>query len=89
MPGIAFRLWPVNRIEKHPWVQISTGEIGLVVAQVGAPLPTGWKSGVYKREFGHPGRDRAAPSSGVSRSDAEPQLRPLSNYNKLLTLFDK
>ena len=20
MPGIAFRLWPVNRVEKHPWV---------------------------------------------------------------------
>ena len=52
MPGLAFRLWPVNRVEKHPWVQIPTGEIGLVVSQVGAPLPTGWKSGVYKREFG-------------------------------------
>jgi hypothetical protein len=52
LPGIAFRLWPVNRVEKHPWVQIPTGEIGLVVAQVGAPLPTGWKSGIYKREFG-------------------------------------
>ena len=52
MPGIAFRIWPVNRVEKHPWVQIPTGEIGLVVAQAGAPLPTGWKSGTYKREFG-------------------------------------
>ena len=52
MPGLAFRLWPTNRVEKHPWVQIPTGEIGLVVAQVGAPLPTGVKSGVYKPEFG-------------------------------------
>ena len=52
MPGIAFRLWPMNRVEKHPWAQIATGEIGLVVAQVGAPLPTGWKSGIYKPEFG-------------------------------------
>jgi hypothetical protein len=52
MPGLAFRLWPLNRVEKHPWVQIPTGEIGLVVAQVGAPLPNGWKSGVYKPEFG-------------------------------------
>ena len=52
MPGIAFRLWPVNRVQKHPWVQIPTGEIGLVVAQVGAALPTGWKSGIYKRDFG-------------------------------------
>jgi len=52
MPGIAFRLWPMNRVEKHPWAQIATGEIGLVVAQVGAPLSTGWKSGIYKPEFG-------------------------------------
>jgi regulator of protease activity HflC (stomatin/prohibitin superfamily) len=52
MPGIAFCLWPINRVEKHPWVQIATGEIGLVVSQVGAPLPTGWKSGIYKPEFG-------------------------------------
>jgi hypothetical protein len=52
MPGIAFRLWPINRVEKHPWVQIPTGEIGLVVAQVGAPLANGVKSGVYKSEFG-------------------------------------
>jgi regulator of protease activity HflC (stomatin/prohibitin superfamily) len=52
MPGVAFRLWPLNRVDKHPWVQIPTGEIGLVVAQIGAPLPTGWKSGMYKPEFG-------------------------------------
>ena len=33
MPGVAVRVWPVNRVEKHPWVQIPTGEIGLVIAQ--------------------------------------------------------
>ncbi len=52
MPGVAFRLWPMNRVEKHPWVQIPTGEIGLIIAQVGGPLPTGWKSGIYKNDFG-------------------------------------
>ena len=52
MPGLAVRVWPINRVEKHPWVQIPTGEVGLVIAQVGAPLPMGWKSGVYKPEFG-------------------------------------
>ena len=25
MPGIAIRFWPLNRVEKHPWVQIPTG----------------------------------------------------------------
>jgi len=64
MPGIAFRLWPVNRVEKHPWVQIATGEIGLVVAQIGAPLPTGWKSGIYKPEFGQFTDVRAFVGSG-------------------------
>ena len=52
MPGVAVRLWPLNRVEKHPWVQIPTGEVGLVIAQVGAPLPTGWKSGACKPVFG-------------------------------------
>ena len=35
MPGIAVRVWPINRVEKHPWVQIPTGEVGLVIAQAG------------------------------------------------------
>ncbi len=25
MPGLAVRVWPMNRVEKHPWVQIPTG----------------------------------------------------------------
>ena len=25
MPGIAIRVWPMNRVEKYPWVQIPTG----------------------------------------------------------------
>ena len=24
MPGLAVRVWPVNRVEKHPWVQIGS-----------------------------------------------------------------
>ncbi len=52
MPGIPFKLWPLYRVEKHPWVQIPPGEIGLVVSQIGGPTPNGAKSGIYKPEFG-------------------------------------
>ena len=76
MPGLAFRLWPINRVEKHPWVQIPTGEIGLVVSQVGAPLPTGWKSGVYKREFGQFTDVRAFIERGGQQGVQRPVLPP-------------
>lgn len=52
MPGFPFKLWPLYKVERHPWVQIPPGEIGLVVAQIGGPLPIGAKSAVYKPEFG-------------------------------------
>ena len=54
MPGLRFKLWPVFAIEKHPWVQVPAGEIGVVIAQVGQPLPIGAKSAVYKNEFQGP-----------------------------------
>ncbi len=52
MPGLRMKLWPIYSITKYPWVQIPAGEIGVVVAQVGTPLPIGAKSAVYKPEFG-------------------------------------
>jgi len=52
LPGLRFKLWPIFAVTKHPWVQIPAGEIGVVVAQVGQPLPIGAKSAVYKEEFG-------------------------------------
>lgn len=53
MPGLRFKLWPIYHIAKHPWVQVPAGEIGVVIAQVGHPLPMGAKSAVYKKEFGN------------------------------------
>ncbi len=50
-PGLRFKLWPVFGVKKFPWVQIPAGEIGVVIAQVGAPLPIGAKSADYKPEF--------------------------------------
>ncbi len=51
MPGLRVKLWPVYAVQKHPWVQVPAGEIGVVIAQVGDPLPIGAKSGVYRTEF--------------------------------------
>jgi uncharacterized membrane protein YqiK len=48
---VRIKLWPIYSVKKFPWVQVPAGEIGVVVAQVGAPLPTGAKSAVYKSEF--------------------------------------
>jgi uncharacterized membrane protein YqiK len=53
MPGWRFKLWVLYQVEKHPWVQVPAGEIGVVVAQVGHPLPIGAKSAVYRTQFGN------------------------------------
>ncbi|MEY4723761.1 MAG: hypothetical protein RLZZ324_1274 [Candidatus Parcubacteria bacterium] len=52
-PGLRFKLWPIYAVEKFPWVQVPPGGIGIVVSQVGASLPAGAKSAVYKAEFGN------------------------------------
>ena len=41
MPGLRFKFWPLFGVQKHPWVQVPAGEIGVVIAQVGRPLPIG------------------------------------------------
>ena len=48
MPGLRFKLWPVYRAERYDWVQVPPDHVGLVIAQVGASLPTGAKSALYK-----------------------------------------
>jgi regulator of protease activity HflC (stomatin/prohibitin superfamily) len=44
MPGWHLKLWVTYVVDKHPWVQVRAGEIGVVVAQVGRSLPIGAKS---------------------------------------------
>src|SRR5689334_10589114 len=51
MPGTRFKFWPVFTVAKFPWVQVPAGEIGVVIAQVGRPLPIGAKSARYRPEF--------------------------------------
>lgn len=53
MPGLHFINWPIDTVKKYPWVQIPADAIGVVVAQVGKPLPIGAKSSIYKPEFGN------------------------------------
>src|SRR5258708_6334496 len=53
MPGLRFKLCLVFAVTKHPWVQVPAGQIGVVIAQVGQPLPIGAKSAVYKPAFGN------------------------------------
>ena len=52
MPGVRFKLWPIFKVQRYPWVQVAPDHIGLVIAQVGEAVPTGAKSAVYKPEFG-------------------------------------
>ena len=51
-PGLRFKFWVLYAVERHPWVQIPAGQIGVAIAQVGSPLPNGAKSAFYKPEFG-------------------------------------
>ncbi|MEZ5139689.1 MAG: SPFH domain-containing protein [Acidimicrobiales bacterium] len=53
MPGLRVRLWPIFSVTKFPWVQVPAGEIGVVIAQVGDPLPIGAKSAEYRAAFGN------------------------------------
>jgi uncharacterized membrane protein YqiK len=52
MPGLRLKFWPIYSVERFDWVQIPPDQVGLVIAQVGAPLPTGAKSAVYNPAFG-------------------------------------
>ena len=47
MPGYRFKLWVAFRVEKFPWVQVPAGQVGVVYAQIGEPLPLGAKTAEY------------------------------------------
>lgn len=76
MPGLRFKLWPIYVIEKHPWVQVPAGEIGVVIAQVGQPLPIGAKSAVYKNEFANFSSLRWFIQQGGQKGVQRPVLPP-------------
>lgn len=76
MPGLRFKVWPINRVERYPWVQVPPGHIGLVIAQVGAALPTGAKSAIYRPEFGSFSDVRTFLANGGQRGVQRPVLPP-------------
>ncbi|MFN0028400.1 MAG: SPFH domain-containing protein [Acidimicrobiales bacterium] len=76
MPGLRFKLWPFFLVQKHPWVQIPAGEIGVVISQIGAPLPIGAKSAFYHPSFGNFSDVRAFLDGGGQKGVQRPVLTP-------------
>jgi hypothetical protein len=51
MPDLRWISILFYRVEKFPSVQVPAGEIGVVIAQAGRPMPIGAKSAVYFETF--------------------------------------
>ena len=66
----------IYSVEKYPWVQVPAGEIGVVIAQVGQPLPIGAKSAVYKKEFANFSDLRNFVQTGGQKGVQRPVLPP-------------
>src|SRR5579863_7391424 len=76
MPGLRFKLSLVYAVTKHSWVQVPAGQIGVVIAQVGQPLPIGAKSAVFKSEFGNFTNLRLFVEKGGQKGVQRPVLPP-------------
>ncbi len=76
MPGLRFKFILVYAVAKHPWVQVPAGQVGLVIAQVGAPTPIGAKSGAYKPEFGNFTNVSSFVANGGQKGVQRPVLSP-------------
>jgi SPFH domain / Band 7 family len=76
MPGLRWKPWLVYEVEKFPWVQVPAGEVGVVISQVGAPLPIGAKSAVYKTSFGNFSDLRSFVSDGGQKGVQRPVFPP-------------
>lgn len=76
MPGVQFKLWPVYDVTRHPMVQIPSGQVGVVIAQVGEALPVGAKSATYKDAFGNFSDLAAFVRNGGEKGVQRPVLPP-------------
>lgn len=76
MPGWRFKLWPIYDVSRYPMVQIPAGQIGVVIAQVGEPLPVGAKSAVYKPDFGNFSDVESFVKGGGQKGVQRPVLPP-------------
>jgi hypothetical protein len=76
MPGLRWKPYFIYSVDKYPWVQVPAGEIGVVIAQVGNPLPIGAKSAVYKKEFANFSDLRSFVELGGQKGVQRPVLPP-------------
>ncbi len=76
MPGWRWKFWVVYKVEKFPWVQVPAGEIAVVIAQAGSPLPIGAKSAIFKKEFGDFSDLRSFIAQGGQKGVQRPVLSP-------------
>src|SRR5260370_42556396 len=76
MSGLRWKTWLYFSVDKHPWVQVPAGEIGVVIAQVGQPLPIGAKSAVYRKDFGNFAHLRGFVQTGGQKGVQRPVLPP-------------
>src|SRR5262249_52580688 len=76
MPGLRWKMFLMYTVEKYPWIQVPAGEIGVVIAQVGNPLPIGAKSAVYKKGFGSFSDLCGALHAGGQKGVQRPVLPP-------------
>src|SRR3989449_5300163 len=76
MPGLRWKAFMVFSVDKYPWVQVPAGEIGVVIAQVGQPLPIGAKSAIYKKEFANFSDLRGFIRNGGQKGVQRPVLPP-------------
>ncbi|MDI6739038.1 MAG: SPFH domain-containing protein [Candidatus Edwardsbacteria bacterium] len=76
MPGWRWKFWVVYRVEKFPWVQVPAGEIAVVIAQAGSPLPIGAKSAIFRKEFGDFSDLRSFIAQGGQKGVQRPVLSP-------------
>jgi uncharacterized membrane protein YqiK len=74
MPGLRFKFYWFYAVTKHPWVQVPAGQIGVVIAQIGEPLPIGAKSAVYTPQFGI-FTDLRAFVGGVEGANGQPKFK--------------
>jgi len=76
MPGLRFKFYLLYAVSKHPWVQVPAGQIGVVIAQVGQPLPIGAKSAVFQPVFGNFTDLRTFVDKGGQKGVQRPVLPP-------------
>jgi hypothetical protein len=76
MPGLRWKAFLLYEVMKFPWVQVPAGEVGVVISQVGAPLPIGAKSAVYKKAFGNFSDLRSFVTGGGQKGVQRPVFPP-------------